>query len=520
MSRQSGFHVAAAAAALVVVVAGCAVPGCASDEAISDLRKPGSTNVSQGGAQDFAEFRAIVDEGGVPAPGLLDPVGFFAEHAVDLPPADCGQDLCVHSMLAVAPRFDGSNWTMAFVAMNTPLQPEDLERPPLHLVVALEATGWMSTMQASLQAGLEGIVEQLRPEDRLSLVAYGAHAETVLAASPPDAAAAVAALEGIPQGTPVDLYAGLAAAQRAFDATPELEARRLLLVSTGAANTGIIDPERVVGLGEAMARSGIALGVVGVTQEYDARIPAAIGSLGAGSYSYAIDGAELERVLRLEGETTLYPLATDFRLRLTPAEGYRVGRLYGVPRLAADADGATLDLPALFIGQRSGAKDVGGGRRGGGAGIFIELRADPDTDVGAGAPAYQMGAEWKTSGGGDDAQATTVTNELAPGDNPEAMWPSFSHPDLGKPFMMLNMYLALKTAVELYAEGDCARAMGVFDMMQVSVSGWQGEYDDPDIDADNEVLFKLGQNITSECQKKGTVTPKRPEAADSGCMML
>jgi Ca-activated chloride channel family protein len=519
MSQRDRFG--AAGAALVVLVAGCAVPGCAADsEDSADIRKPGSTNVSQGGAQDFAEFRAIVDEGGVPAPGLLDPVGFFAEHAVDLPPADCGQDLCVHSMLAVAPRFDGSNWTMAFVAMNTPLQPEDLERPPLHLVVALEATGWMTTMQASLQKGLEGIVEQLRPEDRLSLVAYGAHAETVLAASPPDAAAAVAALAKVSPGEPVDLYAGLAAAQRALDATPGLEARRVLLVGTGAANTGIVDPERVVGLGEAMARSGTALGVVGVTPEYDAAIPAAIGSLGAGSYSYAIDGAELERVLRLEGETTLFPLATDLRLELTPAEGYRVGRLYGVPRLAADADGATLDLPALFIGQRSGAQDVGGGRRGGGAGIFIELRADPDTDVGAGAAAYEMGAQWKTSAGDEATQATTVTNELAPGDNPETMWPSFSHPDLGKPFMMLNMYLALKTAVELYAEGDCARAMGVFDMMQVSVNGWQGKFDDPDIDADNEVLFKLGQNITAECQKKGTVTPKRPEAADSGCMML
>lgn len=520
MSQQDGTR--AAIAALVVLVAGCVAPGCSADseDGGPSARKPGSTNVSQGGAQDFAEFRAVVDDGGVPDPSLLDPVGFFAEHAVDLPPADCGQDICVHSMLAVAPRFDGSNWTMAFVAMNTPLSPDQLERPPLHLVLALEATAWMSGMEGSLSKGLEEIVAQLRPEDRLSVVAVGERPETVLQAAVPDAEAAKAAVASMALGDHVDLYAGLAAAQRALDAAPELEARRVLLVGTGKADTGIVEAERIVGLGEAIARSGVALGVVGVTPEYDASIPAALGSLGAGSYSYAISGADLERVLELESETTLYPLATSFRLGLTPADGYRVGRLHGVPRLAAAGEGATLDLPALFIGQREGAQDVGGGRRGGGAGIFIELRADPDSTVGVDQPAYEMRAEWKTSSGEDASQTTTVVNALPPGDNPEAAGPSFSHPEHAKPFMMLNMYLALKTAVELYAEGDCARAMGVFEMVQPSVGAWLAKFEDQDIESDNEVLFKLGQNITGECQKKGTMTPKQPVSADSGFSML
>ena len=80
--------------------------GCSTGDAGTDATPGGSVNVAQGGAQDFAQFRALVEAGKVPTPDTLDPVGFFAEHALDMPKADCGKDVCVHPFLAVAPRFD------------------------------------------------------------------------------------------------------------------------------------------------------------------------------------------------------------------------------------------------------------------------------------------------------------------------------------------------------------------------------------------------------------------------------
>ena len=79
---------------LGVTIAGCSSSGSDDGGAAAAVAPPsgGSANVVQGGPQDFAEFRAIVAAGGIPAPETLDPVGFFAEHAMDLPPADCGQD--------------------------------------------------------------------------------------------------------------------------------------------------------------------------------------------------------------------------------------------------------------------------------------------------------------------------------------------------------------------------------------------------------------------------------------------
>ena len=73
---------------------------------------------------------------------------------------------------------------------------------------------------------------------------------------------------------------------------------------------------------------------------------------------------------------------------------------------------------------------------------------------------------------------------------------------------------------EIYAQGDCARAIGVADMMQMSVDGWQGKYADPDIDGDNQVLLKLRQNVVDKCAAQGPITPIQPVGMEGGCMML
>lgn len=497
--------------------------GCASDEGpgITSPNKTGSLNVAQAGAQDFALFRSIVEKGEVPAPDTLDAVGFFAEHAMELPPAECGKDICIHPMLAVAPRFDDSNWTMAFVAMNTPLDPATLDRPPLHLVVAMEQSNWLATNKGALKSGVASIAKNLRPEDRISLVFMGQSAFTAEHAVVADPAVLDASIDKWMGVAPqVDLYDGLAEASFALNSAAGLDAKRIVLVTSGRANGGITDPNRIVELGEAIAAQNVALGVVGFGDDYKAEIPAALGSLGAGTYSFAADAANLTEVLTLEGETTLFPLATNFKLTVKAAKGYTIGRIYGVNRARLSQGEAVLQMPALFIGQREGAHDVGGGRRGGGGGLFVELRADPAAGVGPNAPAFTIAASWVGSTGTPDNSERSVVNGLAPGENPPGMWPQFSDPDRGKPFMMLNMYLALRASVEFYSAGDCARAIGVVDMMGPSVEGWQAKYDDLDINDDYQLMLMLRQNLTNKCQTEQPIQPINMDGEYPSCFFI
>src|SRR5262245_39625293 len=101
--------------------------------------------VGQGGAQDFGQFRAILEAGGIPGPQTLDDVGFFNEHKIELPKADCGADVCLHGELGVMGNMiTGSNCTTVMLGMNTPIDPSALERPPLDLALVIDTSGSMS----------------------------------------------------------------------------------------------------------------------------------------------------------------------------------------------------------------------------------------------------------------------------------------------------------------------------------------------------------------------------------------
>lgn len=515
---------------LCAVTLGCAGGGATAEDAGVDNTPGGSVNVSQGGAQDIALFRSLVEAGQVPSPDTLDPVGFFAEHAIELPEATCGKDVCLHPSLAVAPRFDDGNWTMAFVGMNTAVDPSELERPPLHLAIAIEDSSYSYFPPDALVTGIEGLAASLRPEDRVSIVTYSASAQRrVLLAEPgsaelADALSVVANLLSSDNDQAVALYDGIAATATAFadgDAAGFTGDHRVLLLTSGHASTGITDPDHILGLGEALVAEGSAFGVIGIGPEFDADIPAALGSMGAGTYSYAANQYDLTNLLADEGKTTLHPLAREFVLRVKPSAGYRIGRIYGTQRATASADGAELSMPALFIGQRDGVSDVGGSRRGGGGGLFVELLFDKTSalGVGADAPAFQVTADWKSA---KDASAqnidTMMLNSLPPGENPDDMWWTLSDGGNGKPYMMLNMYLALKGSLDFYQAGDCQRALGVVDMMQTSVGAWLGKYTDTDISDDNNLMLMLRQNIENTCTEALSPTePIEPTGFGGGC---
>lgn len=488
----------------------------------------GSRGVTQGGPQDIALFREIVARGEVPAPETLDPVGFFAEHAMDLPPADCGEDVCVHPMLAVAPRFDGGNWTMAFVAMNSPVDPATLERPALHLIAALERSAVTEESWRGVELGLRVLAARLHEGDRLSLVVFGDRAETLLEGIVPETEAvddALLAARAIAPSADVALYEGLAVAGRLAGAPAGFEGlSRILLLTSGRASAGVTSPERILALAEGLARQETALNVLGMGGDaYDPRIPQLVAELGAGTYTYAEDVADLDRIFRYEGDTTLFPIATDFRLRVEAATGYRIGRIYGARRAVADASAAALESPALFLGHRTGSEDVAGGRRGGGGGLFVELVAEPDAaDLGAGQPAFLLSAEWTAADGTSREAAQSMLNTLAPGQNPDGMWPELSDETHANAFMMLNMYLTLRATVDFYHAGDCSRALGVIDMVAPTVELWQAEYDNPDIWADLDLVLALRANIESQCTVSGRPAPmsRPPESFAGGCMMI
>ncbi|MEZ4468149.1 MAG: VWA domain-containing protein [bacterium] len=174
---------------------------------------PGATGVGQGGAQDFGLFRQILEDGQIPAPGTLDPVGFFAEHKLDFPAADCGEDVCLHSLLGIQRNLiTGAGCTVVQIGLNSPIRLENLERPPMDLVLAIDTSGSMRGEAIdAVRRGLVRMLDALQPGDRLAIVGYADQATVLVdeADAAEDRALLEAAIDGLIARGATNLYDGL-----------------------------------------------------------------------------------------------------------------------------------------------------------------------------------------------------------------------------------------------------------------------------------------------------------------------
>lgn len=510
---------AARCAATLWAAALCAavLDGCGDD-----AEPPGAHFVSapaQRGEPDIESFRAIVDAGLVPAPEVLEPVSFFSEHTLELPPAECGDDLCVHASLAVAPRFAGGNWTMAFVGMNTALERTELAAAPVHVALVIDETAPLWAIGGAVRAALLALVAALRPVDRVTLVPVrDDSAEPVLVSAAPDApelAAAIGALYTSRTDAAAS-YEGLAIAAEALEASAPGTLRHLVFLTSGAADSGITSSARIVALVEALAQSGVSMSVLGAAldEDYDARLPAALGALGTGRYVRAETMEALIAALQREGERVVAPIATELALELVPAPGYRVGRVYGAPSAMVEPTRVAIAAPLLFLGSGVDGTGLGGI---GTAGLFVELIGDPAAAIDAGAPAYTASVTWRAVSGEPHSRTHVVVNSLAPGENPPDAVPRFGDSARGKPYVMLDLYLALRFVADFHGRGDCPAALALADQVMPGVERWQLGGARPDIAEDLRLLSQLRQNVARPCVG---CAPVAPGDFAGGCMAL
>jgi Ca-activated chloride channel homolog len=496
-----------------------AVARCGGASAPGEPGGTPSRSVTQGGPQDIGQFRKIVADGKVPSVTLLDEAAFFNEHALDLPPADCGESLCFHPLLAVAPRFSGENWTMAFVAMNTPVDPAQLTVGPRHLILVVEKSTEVAPV-LSLQRVVGALLLALQSSDRVTLISADDSPRVLtLAGHIQDLSGAEITQPGPMDVThPVDLYGALVLAYQVA-ITPELAGRApqvLLLTSGVAGGGGVGQVAAFEGLGQELAKKGVVVSAFGMGAGFQRDIPRALSDATSGNFYFVESANDLANAITIAARTGFVPLARDLRLVVAASPGYRVGTIYGGARVRTTEAEAFLEIPTAFIGARTGAMDVMTGRRGGGGGFFVELVADrpPGSAPVAAASAFTLTASYQDQVSGQPrTREVTVSTPLGVGNNPQTPAPFFSDSTRAKPFMMLDMYGAIRSAVSLYQSGSCGSALGIEEMMRDSYQRWKKLYDDPDIDADHTLLQDLTAVIRKECDSMVV----RPVAVPAAC---
>jgi Ca-activated chloride channel family protein len=169
---------------------------------------------------------------------------------------------------------------------------------PLDVAFVLDRSGSMQGGKLDLaKEGVDLAVAHLRDADRAALVVYDDDVDAVqpLAPATPRLKASLRlALHGVDPGGSTYLSGGwIAGCQQLAEATPVAGAhatatriRRVILLTDGLANVGILDPGVLARHAGELRRRGIATTTVGVGQDFDEGLLSAMTEAGGGNFQY------------------------------------------------------------------------------------------------------------------------------------------------------------------------------------------------------------------------------------------
>ena len=478
---------------------------------------PGGRDVSigQGGAQDFGVFRRIIMDGGLPLPETLDDVGFFNEHVIDTPPADCGQAICLHASLgAMDNLINGAGCTMLQLGLNARVSGDQEERKPLNLGVAVDVSGSMRSDGKIdfVRRGLQLMLENLHPGDEVTLVAYSSDAHVIAEAVQEEGWPALTeTIAGLTAGGGTNIHAGL---DLAFDlvqrrADPSVQ-NRVILLSDGEPTVGITDEGAILEMASTYTLEGIGLTTIGVGAESNPAFLRTLSETGAGNFYFLENQSAIEEVFVEELNYFVTPIATDLRVEVLTGAAYELREVFGTRLWSTEGDTGVLEIPSVQIAHRMAHDDQEQGRRGGGGAILMEMMPlrrwqdaiGPDGDAGRVAHLRlsflaegevlreEQTVEIRYPHDPDHMEEDGFFQILSAAENPEDYTVSTE-----KAFVMLNLYGGFRVATESVARGDLDFALITLEALEGAAMEWHDANHDEDIEDDLDILSRFIRNL-------------------------
>lgn len=172
----------------------------------------------------------------------------------------------------------------------------EVERAGLDLGIALDRSGSMSG--GKIQLACEGVatsIRMLHPTDRFALVTFDDEVEIphrTSFATDASKQEALSALRRIGPGGSTDLFAGyLNAAQQVGYDMREGRLTRVLLLTDGQANQGVVDPDEIAEHVRQLRLRGLVTSTIGVGSSFNEELLTRMASAGGGN-SYYVDSTE------------------------------------------------------------------------------------------------------------------------------------------------------------------------------------------------------------------------------------
>lgn len=217
---------------------------------------------------------------------------------------------------------DSGSEAEAFLLITISAPAGTQNRRPVNLGVALDRSGSMAGEPLAIaKRALGQVVDQLLPDDRLTIVAFADTAFPVVSAqNATDKAALRAAIDGIEPGGMTNLSAGwLSASDRVSRHAAPGTYSRIVLLSDGLANAGVVDHDALADIASGLAKRGLPTTTIGIGAGYDDAILSLLAARSGGNLHHldTLDGvgalleSEFEELISLHAQNVVLEIAPD-----------------------------------------------------------------------------------------------------------------------------------------------------------------------------------------------------------------
>jgi len=264
----------------------------------------------------YALVRQFIQQGRLPAADAVRTEELINYFSYDYPKATAEHPFAIETEISSAP------WQPEHYLLRIGVQAQDIQAkdmPPANLVFLVDVSGSMDEANKLplVISSLQMLTQQLRPQDRVSLVVYAGRTEVVLEPTN-NKADILAALGRLQAGGST---AGASALDLAYKMARKAYIKeginRILLATDGDFNVGVTSTEQIKDMVKRERETGVTLSTLGFGQgNFNDAMMEQIANVGNGNYSYIDSLTEARKVLIDELSSTFNTVAKDVKVQI------------------------------------------------------------------------------------------------------------------------------------------------------------------------------------------------------------
>jgi Mg-chelatase subunit ChlD len=219
---------------------------------------------------------------------------------------------------------------------------------PLNLALVIDKSGSMqeSDKMSRVKESLRAMIAKLRPEDIVSIVVFDTGAEVLFPASRiGDGFELRRAIDCIEPNGSTNLHAGLMLGYREAQKNFLKGAtNRVILLTDGIANVGVVEPSKIAAESSEYNGSGIDLSTIGVGLDLNNDLLRTLAERGRGLYHFVSDYEDIQKVFVNEVQSLVSSVAKNVEVSVDYDANLQIEKIYGyAPRPRANGFSISLD---------------------------------------------------------------------------------------------------------------------------------------------------------------------------------